>query len=455
MIHRRPGAVALIAIVLISAFALAVMVSASLTAYRGFGSVGTTRNGEQTFAAAEAGLQDALYRLGTSPGAKTYTFNTTPGITTTVTIAIDPSNPHGTDRIITSSANGQGIQRTLQIKATTTAPASAFVYAVQSGGGGIDMASNSTEIWGDLFANGPVTGSGNIYGDVSNSGAAGSIDGVTIGKGSVPSPSVKCPDTTITDPRYNAHSAKSHSLSATQIFGKAYYQTVSLPPPPTSAVRAGTNGNITCSTTGDGTDCFGGQADPAATTYPMTQQQIDDLKDVADNNTVTGNVTISSDTTITSRKIVGNLTVNAGTLTLDGPVWVTGTIDVNHPGVTVRIPASFGEASGALLTDQSIDIKNNAVLQGSGNSKSFLIIIALKNDVSNFVIQGANNSTAVIYFAPNGLILVSQNAGLNNTTGYKIQLENGSCVQYNSNLSGFYTQGGTPTPPTASTWQEL
>ena len=448
--EERPGVVTLITVLAITAVSMAAFLTLTTLTTNQLKQVTSTGTSEQVYYAAEAGINDGLYKLSQNPGAQTYTL-TTNSVPATVTITVDATDPLGKRRIIDSVVDFRGTQRKLRVAATTNALASSLQFAVQSGNGGIDMA-NGSEVWGNLYANGPITGGGTIYGDVWNSGAAGSTSGISVGANSNPSPSNKCSQSTVTDPQYNNHNLRSHSLSNMKVFGKAFYQTVT-----GNNVKAGPAGNVTCTAAGNGTTCVSGSADPAATSYPITQQQIDEYKNLADDNTVAGNVDINGDTTLTSRKIVGNLSVTSGTLTITGPIWVTGIIDIDHPGITIRLPASAGEASGVIMSDQSLDIKNNATLMGSGNAKSFLLMMALKNDVGNWVIRGSNNSTAVVYFAPDGLIEVSQNAGLNNTTGKKIVLQNNSCVQYDPNLGGFFIPGGPPIPisPQPGTWKEL
>jgi hypothetical protein len=347
----------------------------------------------------------------------------------------------------------QGKQRTLRVVANTNASGGNIQYAVQSGLGGIEMAPNS-EVRGDFYSNGPVIAGNNttILGNVWSSQAAGSVSGTTVGSSSPPTATSRCPNPPLDPTNYNKKELRSHLITSSEVYGKAFYQTIS------GSVKAGPNKSVTCLENATGPDCNDGAADPNFTNYPITPQQIADFKDIADDNTTSGDVTISTDTSFGPRKIVGNLTVTGGVLTLTGPVWVTGTIDLNHPGVTVRLSATMGEASSALISDQVVDIKNNAVLQGSGNVKSFLIIISTftDNDLSTFGIRGSNNSTAVIYFSPDDLILVSQNAVLNNTTGKKIKLENNSCIQYNPNLTGFFIPGGTPQAisTVTGTWQD-
>ncbi len=448
ILKQRPGAITLVLVLAVTGIVLTALLSMSVIATSQIGQVRDVTESDQTFFAAEGGLNHALHQLITSPGTDNYAL-TLNGANVVVDIAIDLTDPLRKRRIITSTATLNQKQRQVRVVATTNSMANNLQYAVQTGTGGLHMGNNS-EVWGNLSANGPITGGGTVYGNISNSEATLSSSGVTVGSSSNPSPRPQCANGSTTDPNYNNHELRSHNLQNISVFGRAYYQSVS------GNVRAGTAGNVNCTNAGNGVSCFGGQADPASTPYPITLQQIAEYKNLADDNTVVGNITINGNTTLSSRKIVGNLVVQSGTLTITGPIWVTGIIDLNHPGNGVRLDPTLGENSSVLLTDQTIDIKNSGQLEGSGNPKSFLLAIALKNDISNWVIQGSNGSNSVIFFAPDGLIDVENGGNLNNATGRRITLGNTSCLQYNPNLAGFSVPAGPPVPisVTPGSWQE-
>lgn len=367
--------------------------------------IGQTRDmseSDQTFFAAEGGLQHALHRLIESPGPQTYTL-TIQTATVEVSITVDPTDPLGKRRVITSTATVRDKTRSVRLVANSNSIAGNIQYAVQSGSGGIELANNS-EVHGNLYANGPIVGQNQnavtIFGET---WSTTSISNLTIGTAAVPK---------------DSHAPVYANVV---VHGSRITET------------------------------------PPSTSYPFTQQQTDEFKNLAEAMIVNGSVTISNDTTFSARKIVGNLTINSGTLTLEGPVWVTGTIDMK-PGVTIRLPASAGEASGVLMADDLVNVENLAQLMGSGNPKSFLMIISFKAyDQNNPAIFGSNNSQSVIYFAPDGLLRVKNNAELNNTTGYRIHLLPNAVVRYNSNLSGFSIPAGPPTPitPQPGTWLEL
>lgn len=399
---QRPGAVTTILVLAITGIVISSFVSLSILATSQIGQVGDVEDGDQTFFAAEGGLNHGLFALSTNPGGQTFT-TTINGADVTITITVDATDPLGQRRIVTSTASLNGKARTLQVVATTTALAGNLQYAVHSGTGGIDLENNAA-IFGNVYANGPITGKNKnaitLNGNAWSAGSDSRIERITV----------------------------------------------------TGDTHAVTQNSVTVNGSQDFTN-------PATTPFPITPQQVDVFKDTADNTTLTGNVVINGDTTLTARKIVGSLTINSGVLTLDGPVWVTGTIDMK-PNITIRLPASLGTGSGVLMSDAVINVENNATLMGSGDPKSFLLVIGLKVDVADPVIIAGNNSVAVIYFAPNGRIEVrpAQGGGLvNNVTAESIHLLNNAQLQYNSSISGFYIQSGPPQPigVVSGTWKDL
>jgi len=403
-LKKRAGAAALITVLGVATVVVAAFLTLTTLATDQLVQVSDTADSDQAYYAAEAGLNDGLYKLTTSPGPQTYSL-TINGAVANIDIAVDPTDLLGKRRLITSTATYQEKQRTVAIAATTNAMAMSSQYAVMSGDGGVQL-DNNCIVQGNLYANGPVVGKNSgaviIEGHVWSAGVNSLIKDLTVGRPA------------------DQKDAHAQNFDNVVITGTRYTET------------------------------------PPVKPYPITTDQINVMKDLADNTITNQNVTINSDTTLDAQKIEGNLLIESGILTITGPIWVTGTLDTK-PGVIIHLAPSLGEASSAIIFDQAVEIKNNAVLEGSGNPKSFLLIASLKADISSPVIFGANNSESVIYFAPDGLIKVNQNAILNNTTGNMIHLQENSMIKFNPNLSGFYIPGGDPQPvgTVGHSWKEL
>ncbi len=167
--------------------------------------------------------------------------------------------------------------------------------------------------------------------------------------------------------------------------------------------------------------------------------------------------TITSARSFGPKKIVGNLILdNGANLTLTGNIWVTGNITFAHPGAHVQLAASFGPLSGVVITDGQIVDKNNSVIRGSGDPKSFPLFISTLNLIDTPAIDTSNNSRSVIYYAPFGVIHLDQNGYLNSALAYYIEMDQGSTVEYNSALQGFTLppEPGRVFGVESGTWQE-
>ncbi len=154
-----------------------------------------------------------------------------------------------------------------------------------------------------------------------------------------------------------------------------------------------------------------------------------------------GTYCVTSNTTLGHQKINGNLYVGIKTtggaeptLTLTGNVWVTGNIILNNNGV-IRLDPSLEAASSVLIADGIVVLENNYQINGSGNPKSFLLLVTRNNSLgSTPAVSTRNNSASLVVAAPNGEILVKQGGIAKATAAYKLTLENGSQVIFDNNL---------------------
>ena len=129
----------------------------------------------QSYYAAEAGAEDALWRLNNNsqmaPLSYALTMN---GATASVVV----SAIVGGSRTITSQGDNSGIIRKLQLVYSIDAQGVSFHYGVQVGIGGLQTA-NESEVQGNVFSNGSVTGTGTIVNNVIVAGT-NNINGVHI-----------------------------------------------------------------------------------------------------------------------------------------------------------------------------------------------------------------------------------------------------------------------------------
>jgi hypothetical protein len=275
--------------------------------------------------------------------------------------------------------------------------------AVQAGSGGVSL-SNNVVIIGDGDANNAVSDSdvtsigditcganAQVTGNVAVTRSGGKVNGCTITK-----------------------NGYADLLTNDRITLNAYYLTA---------------------VTGIAGSTVSGTKYPNSTTpTPVAMPNIDIAawKAVAAAGTVyTGNYNVSGSTThIGPMKIIGNLTsANTTTLTLDGPVWVTGTVDINNNSV-IKLNSTFGASSGILIADGKISLSNNGDVHGSGTAGSVIILASMDSGLTDAspAIHASNNVTGAVLYAPNGEVLADNNAAVPAAVGTKVVMGNNVTV---------------------------
>lgn len=214
-------------------------------------------------------------------------------------------------------------------------------------------------------------------------------------------------------------------------------------------------GNLFCQTgSGNNKSCNTSAPDPSQVPMPISEQNILDWKTEAEaGGTYSGNYTINGTTvSLGPRKINGNLIVeNGANLTITGTVWVTGNITISN-NATVRLHASYGESDAAMIGDGIVTVNNNAMFYGSGVTGSFLMILSTSS--SSSAITLGNNAGAIVLYAANGTVNVSNNAGAKAINGYYIHLSNNAVINYESGLMNSNFVGGPSGSWNIADWKE-
>lgn len=223
--------------------------------------------------------------------------------------------------------------------------------------------------------------------------------------------------TRLTNIRVNGN-ARANILQSCNIGGNAYFQNTN-----------------TCTVTGIQNP---GTPDSPPQAMPISQAQIDEWKDTAESGgTQAGNYIVNGSVTMGPRKIAGDLIVN-GTLYMTGPVWVEGDITLGNNSA-VRVDSAVGASGTVLLADDPvnqsgsgyINISNNVIIAGNNFPNSYPMILTTK---SGSAMSISNNAAGAIFYAANGTINVSNNAGGSQITGYGINLSNNATVTYSTGL---------------------
>ena len=237
------------------------------------------------------------------------------------------------------------------------------------------------------------------------------------------------------------------TVVGTGTVGNAYAHTVN------SATIRGTN---YCQTgSGNNKVCNTSLTDPTSIAMPISDANIADWKTAAAAGGIyTGNFTLDgSSATYGTRKIVGNLTVqNNSTLTFTGVIWITGNLDINNNGI-VKVPTTFGNNSGVIITDGTITVSNNGSFTGSGNASSFVMALSTSNSTSAITVN--NNAGTVILYAANGTINLNSTAEAKEVNGYRIVLGNNAHIRYTSGLVNQNFVSGPSGGWSISNWGEI
>lgn len=376
-----------------------------------------TKRAEQTIVAqalGDAGVEKAVWRLNQPGGSYTgeSNINMGTGILDIAVTNIDTENKLVLATAYVPNKTSPKVTRKVQAKISADFNESgvSFHYGVQVGGLGVTM-SNNAKVIGNIYTGGSIScGNGaEITGDayVSGTESEKTINNCKIG-----------------------NDAKAFNVTQSSVTRNLYYV-----------------GTKTGSTYAQGYKITAGELPPNQN-LPLTQSTIDQWESWAQaGGTYNGNYLLTNfaQASLGPQKINGDLTVsNGATLTVTGAIWVTGNINFSNNAI-IKLAPSFGTNSGMIIADSPTDkatygkvtVSNNVIIQGSGNPKSYIMILSTNtgSTLGNPAINVGNNSTAVVYYSTVGMVEVSNNAQLRAVTGGGLHLSNGAQVQYDSGLA--------------------
>lgn len=374
------------------------------------------------FFVAEAGIEDAVYRLKRRKNvASSFSiFLNGSSSTTTVSDILGEKEVKSTGEFLKSF-------RSLRSRLLSGEGAE-FFYGVQVGAGGLSMDNNAI-VNGNIYSNGPIDGENGTK-ILGNAVALGKIEDMTIG------------DST-------SGVARAPSFDDTIVHG-------SLCPNQYCIVE-----------------------NPAPENFPISGEQITSFKsDASSGGTISGNCGDSgsslckindNDTLFLGpKKIAGNLVLTKKqTLVLTGTLYFTGYIDVDSSGgATIKCDTSFGSQSCVLLTDSWIHIKNNSSFAGSGSSSSYIMVLTTLSDCNgsgspsgcthhNAGIDLHNNATGAIFYASSSMAHLHNGVNVTQLVANKLELENNAIVNYESGLSNVNFSSGPSGGWTITEWKEV
>lgn len=379
----------------------------------------------QSYFLAEAGVEDVVYRLKNGQPVDAAETLTLDGYSVTTLTADTPDGKE-----IIATGNVKDAIRKVKTSVTLGSGVS-FHFGVQSGEGGLIM-ENTSSISGNVYSNGPVSGSGptnnTIRGGVVSAGPEGIISNL-----------------------YATSSAFAHTIDNSRIDGDAYYEDI-------------VNPNV-------GGTLYPGSPDLSPAPLPIPDSQIEEWKQAAlDGGTISSPCPykITDETTLGPTKIACDLEISGNNyaVTLTGPVWVEGDVTIfNSP--TIRIDPSFGNkgvpivAHNPLSPDTSgkIDLQNSAIFEGSGEFGSHVMLVSQNQSAESggneVAITVRNTITGdLLVYAGHGQIVLENNINLKEVTGYKIRLKNTAEVIYETGIANLVFDSGPSGSYDILSWRE-
>lgn len=429
MRNHQQGFVALVLTLLVVVVLSGIGVSATLLTSSQQRLIRNTTESLQAYYGAEAGIEDALFRVKNSLNwSNPVILDALLSDAEVTTTLIDS----GVAKTIVAIGDDSSRIRKVEAVYRVSSSEVLFFYGAQAGEGGVELGQNSTII-GNIYSNGSLQG---------DNGAQITGDAIVAGDG-----------------------ASSNEIKDVVIDGNAWAP---------SFDNCSVGGNIVFVTGGGVEDCTAGgtiqeQTDPIAiASLPIIQIVIDDWKQEAQDGGVIAsgdyNPPKDSAETIGPGVIQGDMILkNNQSLTLAGTVYVTGNIDIDN-GTEIHLSSLYGVESGILLSDGWVHIQNNGELAGSGEPDSQLMILTTSNcrgseggncTHHNAAMDIHNNATGAIFYAGDGMIHLHNNVEISQATAWKLQLGNNTTLTYSLGLASTLFSSGPGGTFELSSWKEV
>lgn len=411
-VNNQSGAAMLISVIFFLFISLTIIAGLVSPSVREFKIANDLIKSRQSLFLSESGIEDAYFRMKTAKSITSVTILTLGENSSTTTI----TNSGYNEKTISTMGDVSSRQRKNELVLNAGTGAS-FSYGIQTGVGGFVLGNSTIE--GSVYSNGTIISTNP---NATITGSAFAVDGLinslnigTAGEGD----------------------AWAYEVKKSTVAGNLYCKT-------------GSQNNKPCDTSRAG--------NPPPTDMPISQEMIDLWKSHAEDDVHTGDMTISTNTSMGGKKITGNLAINAN-LTITDTIYVVGTISIAS-GMIVELHPSYGSTLGVMITDSPINLINNINFKGSGSEGSFLMLLTTSDCPSvscpsTNALNIWNNVEAVILNAQNGTAEVKNNLRLNALVANKIIIGNNATITYLSGLADTYFTSGPSGGWEIQSWKEV
>jgi hypothetical protein len=417
---------------------------------------------KQSYFLAEAGIEDVTWRIKNNKQYASSEIFSMNGSNATITVLTNSGQ-----KTIRSQGLVSGAVRAVATTLRTGVGAS-FSYGIQVGQGGLQIENSAT-------INGSVYSLGNIWG-----GGSGAINGDAFvgGTGVISDPPKINGNAwahTITDAAVSGSATSTTSISGSTIGVNAYANTV------TGNMVSGTVnycGSQSQNTIGrpPAIGSCPAPSDLPLLPLPISDSDVANFEDAAEAGgeitTPCPYVLTSGTTTLGPAKIMCDLTVkNSAVVIVAGPLWIVGNLAVQNSAV-LKLPVSAGSGSGVIVVDNpanrtissKITVANTAALLGSGDPKSYLMLVSQNNSAelggSEVAIVPSQNTNGSIYYAGHGALLIQNSTQGNSTSlreasAYLIHMENSAILSYEQGLADITFSTGPTGGWNIQSWSEV
>lgn len=429
--HKR-GAAIITAVLFFVVISVAVALGLSSPTIREYVTSRDFAKSKGAYYLAESGMEDAIYRIKKAKPISAQEILLLGGNSATTTITTISTSQKAVNSLADILQNTRRVAATL-----TTSSGESFNFGVQAGDGGI-LLQNSSTITGSIFSSGPIIGTNNLISGTAISGGTNGLNGLI-------------------DGIFNQGNSSMYAgtIKNSTVSGSAYCNTIFHSTPSTCSTLVAQN----------------------AQPFPITADDIGRWETAAaaggvavctnGKYSITGSFNLSAQKIPCDLEIIGTGSGGGPFVAVGGPIWVTGNITIkNH--VTIGVDPSLIGQSVVIIADNPLDRLNSSTvdLQGGGTAfagapggNSWITLISENNGASLGnpseaikLEQGAQGD--LLLYARLGDILLQNNAGVKEVTGYKITLQNSANVTYASGLQNALFTSGPGGTWTVQDWKE-
>ncbi|KPJ55058.1 hypothetical protein AMJ47_02095 [Parcubacteria bacterium DG_72] len=424
MLNNKKGFAVFFVTILVLMAMFGIVMNIALVAYFQSQIIRNITRSTQAYFAAEAGGEDGLLRTRQRPStaALLYNLNVGPSL-----VEVDISSVIGGARILTVKGDRMNMIRKIEILWSLDSQEISFYYGSQVGEGGMVMANNA-RVKGNVFSNGTVVSpadKGYIDNTVIVAGAGNKIDGLIVGE-----------------------NAMAHTCVDSTIGGELTYVA---------------GGSVVNCTVGSSVKERPNNIDPAP--LPISDAQIQEWKDHAasggifnDNYILDGESGEIGPIQIGTALAPKGMTIdNNSLLKIKGTIYVTGDVLFNNNSIIELNLADYSSLGGVIVADGRITIDNGAILRGSGEEGSYLLLASTNNSLDPIfpAIFVGNNAEGAIFYANAGIIFLKNNMAAREVTGYKIQINNNAVIEYDAGLENANFASGPGGSWQLRRWREI